>query len=38
MAKADVFQKKNEINVGRKFAKIMKLLDKIDDIKNQRVF
>jgi uncharacterized protein involved in type VI secretion and phage assembly len=29
---ADVFRK-NGINVGRKFAKIMKILDKIDDVK-----
>jgi hypothetical protein len=29
---ADVFRK-NGINVGRKFEKIMKILDKIDDVK-----
>jgi hypothetical protein len=27
-------KKKNGINVGRKFAKIMKILDKIDDVKS----
>jgi len=32
-AKADVFQK-NGFNVGRKFAKVMKILDKIDDVKS----
>jgi len=35
-AKADVFRK-NGINVGRKFAKIMKILDKIDDVKSRGV-
>lgn len=33
---ADVFRK-NGINVGRKFAKIMKILDKIDDVKSRGV-
>ena len=33
---ADVFRK-NEINVGRKFAKIMKILDQIDDVKSRGV-
>ena len=33
---ADVFRK-NGINVGRKFAEIMKILDKIDDVKSQGV-
>ena len=36
MAKANVFRK-NGINVGRKFAKIMKILDKIDDVKSRGV-
>jgi len=35
-AKADVFRK-NGINVGRKFAKIMNILDKIDDVKSRGV-
>ena len=35
-AKADVFRK-NGINMGSKFAKIMKILDKIDDVKSQGV-
>jgi len=35
-AKANIFQK-NGINVGRKFAKIMKILDKIDDVKSRGV-
>jgi hypothetical protein len=30
-------QKKNEINLLRKFAKIMRIFDKIDDSKNQGV-
>jgi len=34
---ANVFRK-NGINVGRKFAKIMKILDKIDDIKYEGLF
>jgi len=33
---ADVFRK-NGINVGRKFAKIMKILDQIDDVKSRGV-
>ena len=33
---ADVFRK-NEISVGRKFAKILKIFDKIDGIKSRRV-
>ena len=33
---ADVFRK-NGINVGRKFAEIMKILDKIDDVKGRGV-
>ena len=33
---ADVFRK-NGINVGRKFAEIMKILDKIDDVKSRGV-
>ena len=33
---ADVFRK-NGINVGRKFAKIMTILDKIDDVKSRWV-
>ena len=33
---ADVFRK-NGINVGRKFAKILKILDKIDDVKSRGV-
>jgi len=33
---ADVFRK-NGINVGRKFVKIMKILDKIDDVKSRGV-
>ena len=33
---ADVFRK-NGINVGREFAKIMKILDKIDDVKSRGV-
>ena len=32
----DVFQK-NEINLLRKFAKIVRIFDKIDDSKNRRV-
>jgi len=32
-----MFFKKNGINVGGKFAKIMKILDKIDDLKSQGV-
>jgi len=35
-AKANVFRK-NGINVGRKFLKIMKILDKIDDAKSRGV-
>jgi len=34
--KADVFRK-NGINVGREFAKVMKILDKIDDVKGRGV-
>jgi len=33
---ADVFRK-NGINVGRKFARIMKILDKIDNVKSRGV-
>ena len=36
MVMTDVFQK-NEINLLRKFAKIMRIFDKIDDSKNRRV-
>jgi len=36
MAKADVFRK-NGNNVGKIFAKIMKILDKIDDVKSRGV-
>jgi hypothetical protein len=32
-----MFFEKNGINVGRKFAKIMKILDKIDDVKSRGV-
>jgi hypothetical protein len=32
----DVFQK-NEINLLSKFSKFMRIFDKIDDLKNQRV-
>ena len=32
----DVFQK-NEINLSRKFSKIVRIFDKIDDSKNRRV-
>jgi hypothetical protein len=35
-AKADVFRK-NGINVGRKFAEILRILDKIDDVKSRGV-
>jgi len=30
-------RKKNGINVGRKFAEIMKILDKIDDVNGRGV-
>ena len=36
IAKANVFQN-NGINVGRKFAKILKILNKIDDVKSRGV-
>ena len=35
-AKADVFRK-NVINVGRQFANIMKILEKIDNVKGRGV-
>jgi endonuclease IV len=34
VAKTNVFQKKNEINVGKRFAKILKIFDNINHIKN----
>ena len=36
MSIADVFRK-NAISVGRKFAKMLNIFDKIDGIKSQRV-
>ena len=36
MVMTDIFQK-NEINLLRKFAKIVRIFDKIDDSKNRRV-
>jgi len=34
---ANDFRKKKGINVGRQFAKVMKILDKIDDVKSRGV-
>jgi hypothetical protein len=36
MAKADIFDK-NGLTVGRKFVKIVRMLDKIDNTKSQGV-
>ena len=36
MAIADVFRK-NAISVGREFAEMLKIFDKIDEIKSRRV-